>query len=223
MDSNDNLQKNSKWPIFVVFLAIIGVIGYIVYAKSWDKSSQPAVAASEKMHESVPFDTTKEYKVADVIAAQLKSYNRNWEAIEPQLYGKKAPDFVVKGLDGSGVKLSAYAGKEVVLVFWATWCRYCVEEIPSLNLLQKDMSDEVKVLAVSDESVGTVKDFTAGRKMDYTIAVASAGFESMGQMYMIPASQGRPAAMHIGKDGVIKVIYIGSPSLTELKQIVKSR
>jgi thiol-disulfide isomerase/thioredoxin len=108
-------------------------------------------------------------------------------------------------------------------VFWATWCKYCVEEIPSLNVLQKDMGDEVKILAVSDEPDSTVKDFIDGRKIGYTVAIASAGFESMGTIYPIPASQGRPAAMHIGKDGVVKIVYIGSPSLTELKQIVKSK
>lgn len=223
MNNNDNSQKNNRWPVFAVFLVIIAVVGYIIYTKNAGKSSQPVAAEAEGVQVSVPLDTTKEYKVTDIIAAQLKSSNRTWDAIESQLYGLKAPDFVVNGLDGNDIKLSSFAGKEVVLVFWATWCRYCVEEIPSLNLLQKDMSDEVKILAVSDESVGTVKNFTAKRKIGYTVAIASEGFESMGAMYPIPASKARPAAMHIGKDGLIKIVYIGSPSLTELKQIIKSK
>lgn len=230
MDNNDNSRKNSRWPIFVVFLIIIAVIGYVIYAKSANKSGQivstvcePRVVP-EHEHESAAFDAAKEYKLADIIAAQMNSYNRTWDAIEQKFYGQKAPNFTVKGLDGSDIKLSDFAGgKEVVLVFWATWCKYCVEEIPSLNLLQKDMSDEIKVLAVSDEPVDTVKNFIASRKIGYTVAIANGYFKSMGEMYMIPAAQGRPAAMHIGKDGVIKVIYIGSPSLTELKQIVKSK
>jgi peroxiredoxin len=225
MDNNDNSSQNRRWPILAVFLVIIAVVGYIIYARSGDNQDASVVSVPGKVYQAVPFDAAKEYKLADIIAAQTKLYNRTWDAVESQLYVRKAPDFVVKGLDGSDIKLSDFTGKEVVLVFWATWCKYCVEEIPSLNVLQKDMGDEVKILAVSDEPDSTVKDFIDGRKIGYTVAIASAGFESMGTIYPIPTSNGsrRPAAMHIGKDGVVKIVYIGSPSLTELKQIVKSK
>lgn len=251
MNNIDNSARKSRWPIFLVFLAIIVAVGSVVYFKSVNegnpanipnykcprpivylksaKESNPAVVPmvvspkSEKGQESVALGAAKEYKLADIITAQMNSYNRTWDAVNKELYGQKAPNFTVKGIDGNDIKLSDFAGKEIVLVFWATWCKYCVEEIPSLNLLQKGMSDDVKILAVSDESVDTVKKFIASRKIDYTIATASQGFTSMGQIYTIPASQARPAAMHIGKDGLIKIIYLGSPSLTELKQIIKSK
>jgi len=34
---------------------------------------------------------------------------------------KEAPAFSLKGLDGEQVSLSAFKGKPVLVVFWATW------------------------------------------------------------------------------------------------------
>jgi cytochrome c biogenesis protein CcmG/thiol:disulfide interchange protein DsbE len=56
---------------------------------------------------------------------------------EPSLHGRAAKDFQLT-LDGKPVRLSQdLRGKVVVLNFWATWCPPCVEETPSLNLLQQ--------------------------------------------------------------------------------------
>ena len=45
----------------------------------------------------------------------------------------RAPDFTLKDLQGRTFKLSENRGKPVLLVFGATWCPYCVQEIPRLK------------------------------------------------------------------------------------------
>ena len=59
------------------------------------------------------------------------------------------PDFAVKGLDGSDIRLSTYSGKVVLVNIWATWCAPCVKEFPSLQGLVKAMKGQVVVIAVS--------------------------------------------------------------------------
>ena len=68
---------------------------------------------------------------------------------KPSSIGTSAPDFTIQDSDRS-VTLSQLRGKIVVLNFWATWCPPCVEEMPSLVQMQKQMQSKgITVLAVS--------------------------------------------------------------------------
>lgn len=40
-----------------------------------------------------------------------------------------------KGLDGNPINLSAYRGKAVLVIFWATWCQPCTEDLPQIRAL----------------------------------------------------------------------------------------
>ena len=42
---------------------------------------------------------------------------------------KAAPDFSLKALDGKQIALSDFKGKPVLIIFWATWCSACKEDI----------------------------------------------------------------------------------------------
>lgn len=67
----------------------------------------------------------------------------------PSQIGAPAPDFSI--VDGArSLRLDQYRGKVVVLNFWASWCAPCIEELPSLTALQKEMPG-IQVLAVSTD------------------------------------------------------------------------
>jgi cytochrome c biogenesis protein CcmG/thiol:disulfide interchange protein DsbE len=66
------------------------------------------------------------------------------------------------------VQLSKYRGKVVVLNFWATWCAPCIEEIPSLNELQRQMPQLV-VLGVSvDQDEDAYRQFLNEHRINFT-------------------------------------------------------
>jgi thiol-disulfide isomerase/thioredoxin len=69
-----------------------------------------------------------------------------------------APNFAVKGIDGSTVNLAAARGKVVLLNFWATWCGPCRMEVPDLVELQKKYQDRLQVIGLviddADEDSG---------------------------------------------------------------------
>jgi thiol-disulfide isomerase/thioredoxin len=44
--------------------------------------------------------------------------------------GDIPPAYVGKTLSGNTVNLSSLRGDVVVISFWATWCRYCMQELP---------------------------------------------------------------------------------------------
>lgn len=45
-------------------------------------------------------------------------------AATPPVVGDVPPPYVGKRLDGSPVMLTNYAGKAIVVSFWASWCPY---------------------------------------------------------------------------------------------------
>jgi cytochrome c biogenesis protein CcmG, thiol:disulfide interchange protein DsbE len=67
----------------------------------------------------------------------------------PEQVNTVAPAFAIS--DGSqSADLSKLRGKVVLLNFWASWCAPCIEEIPSLEELQRRMPD-VAVVAISTD------------------------------------------------------------------------
>ncbi|MEO8574569.1 MAG: redoxin domain-containing protein, partial [Pyrinomonadaceae bacterium] len=49
--------------------------------------------------------------------------------------GQLAPEFEVRGLDGTNISFEDIEGNPAVLVFWTAWCPSCKEEAPALNKL----------------------------------------------------------------------------------------
>lgn len=65
-----------------------------------------------------------------------------------QLVGKPAPVAIFTMLDGEGRALSQYAGKPVVLMFWATWCKRSQPILERLNKFARTRRD-IAFIAVS--------------------------------------------------------------------------
>jgi cytochrome c biogenesis protein CcmG, thiol:disulfide interchange protein DsbE len=84
----------------------------------------------------------------------------------PTQVGKAAPDFTV--VDGSRrVQLSSYRGKVVVLNFWASWCAPCIQEIPDLNQLQRQMPQLVVLAVDLDEDPDAYHQFLSEHRVDF--------------------------------------------------------
>lgn len=65
------------------------------------------------------------------------------------------PDVQFATSEGETISLDRFAGKVVLLNFWATWCAPCVEEMPALDRLQAELGgDRFQVVAVSSDRSG---------------------------------------------------------------------
>ncbi len=64
---------------------------------------------------------------------------------------------VLQAPDGLPLDIAVHQGKVVVLEFWATWCKPCIESIPHLNQLAAQFDQDVIFIAVTDEPRATVE------------------------------------------------------------------
>jgi len=67
---------------------------------------------------------------------------------------KLAPGFTVFNAAGEEVALSDLRGKPVVVNFWATWCGYCVEEMPLFQAAYEKYGDQIHFMMI-DVTDGT--------------------------------------------------------------------
>ncbi len=69
----------------------------------------------------------------------------------PPRIGNPAPGFTITDSQHT-VTLEQFRGKPVILNFWATWCPPCIEEMPSLVQLHKELGNKVTIIAVSEDA-----------------------------------------------------------------------
>lgn len=62
--------------------------------------------------------------------------------------GDVAPDIVAEDVNGKPIRLSDFAGKPVLVKFWATWCWPCRQSMPETEALSKEHGNDVTILAV---------------------------------------------------------------------------
>jgi peroxiredoxin len=121
--------------------------------------------------------------------------------------GTQAPAFALPDLDARTVKSEEFAGKVVLLDFWATWCPPCRAEIPHLVRLQSKYRDRglaIVGLSLDQGGAGVVRPFADEHEINYAILIANDGTaESYGGIVGIPTT------FLIDRDGKIVRRFVG--------------
>ncbi|MEM6312947.1 MAG: TlpA disulfide reductase family protein [Planctomycetota bacterium] len=127
------------------------------------------------------------------------------------LVGQAAPGFALDDLDGNPVALSDFAGKVVVLEFWATWCGPCVQSLPALAQLQTKYGEDVAVLALNQrEDVPTIRAFLDRTGID--IAVLRDTDAGVAGQYGV---SGLPTIIVVDRSGAVRHVFVGFGPETE--------
>ncbi len=131
--------------------------------------------------------------------------------------GSKAPEFSLNDINGKQVNLKDFeANKAVLLVFWATWCPYCVQEIPELKKINSEYKDKsLEIIAVDiKENPAAVSNFAKKQAIDYVVVIDVDG--SVSKSYNV---LGIPTNVVIDKDGFIRHNENAMPSRDLLDKV----
>lgn len=131
--------------------------------------------------------------------------------------GFPAPDFALRGLGDSWVRLSDWRGEKAVIVnFWATWCPPCREEMPHFEELRAKRGHEVEIIAVNlYEAADVVEAFYEELGLTFPAALDRNG--DVHQRYLV---RPLPTSFIVDRDGVIRARYFGAMSYEVMERLV---
>jgi peroxiredoxin len=118
----------------------------------------------------------------------------------------------LESVAGVPVRLANLAGRPTWIVFGATWCGPCREEIPALRAAyQAGATDGLQLLWVSiSETADAVAGFAADQELPFPVALDRSG--AVAERYGV---WGYPTHYFIDADGVVRARYLG-PMTAEL-------
>ncbi len=74
-------------------------------------------------------------------------------------------EVLYEDLEGNEVVIDSFKGKKLVLNYWATWCKPCIEEMPAMARAQELLKDDnVVFLFASDQSLEKIITFRDKRQ-----------------------------------------------------------
>ena len=126
--------------------------------------------------------------------------------------GSVAHDFVLKDLNGQKFSLKEMRGQRVVhVVFWATWCVPCLQEIPHLRETYAKYRDRgfqvLGIVVEMNQTPDVVRAVARDLKVNYPILWDEGG--TIQDRYRVDSI---PQNFLVGKDGIIRYTGTSLPS-----------
>lgn len=139
---------------------------------------------------------------AEPLTASVQSQQAN-------LVGKKRPDFRLASHTGEFISASDFAGKTLLVNFWATWCRPCRQEMPMLMDMQREYGPKgLQVVGIALDDVQSVRDFINEYGISYPILVGQADVMATSAEYGNVKGV-LPYSVLVDKTGIIRWQYSG--------------
>ncbi len=128
------------------------------------------------------------------------------KAIEKKLLPGDAPP-VALGMTRAGdeIETTQFAGRVMVVTFWASWCGPCRTELGMLERLQQVAKERVKVVAVNIEERDTFRGVSRALA-SFNITLTNDPRKRYAEAYGV---NGIPHMVIIGKDGKVISVHRG--------------
>lgn len=136
------------------------------------------------------------------------------------LVKERAPQVDYVLLDGSKVNTAQWAGKVMLVNFWATSCTTCVKEMPQVIATHekfKTRGFDTVAVAMSYDPPAFVASFAESRKLPFGVAIDNTGIvaQAFGKVQLTPTT------FLINKRGEIVKKYVGEPDFNALHALVE--
>ncbi len=131
---------------------------------------------------------------------------------------RSVPPFTIAALDGHSLRSQDFAGRVVVLAYWATWCTPCQEELPELERVQSEFRNDPRVVilaldtATGGDTADRARSFLARQKITLSLAIDVLDPkqpEAQGSAARSVGLSGIPAIYVLDSRGRLRIIHRG--------------
>ena len=183
------MKESLKWIIIVLLLAGVISCAYLGYNLLSKDNHQNGLVID------TPSDNTEDNR------------QDNQDTSSPAQ--NTAPNFRVYDKDGNEVRLTDMKGKPVVVNFWATWCPYCVMEMPDFEEAFKTYGEDIQFMMINvtdgfKETLESAKAYVEENK--YTFPVY---YDTKLSAAMAYSAYSLPCTFFIDADGVLDSHFFG--------------
>lgn len=166
-EANPDVEQAEKKPFFqgwmiLLIIPLIGIVGMVLILISGgdnDTDNENGSQNSDISDVATPLPQT---------VPPLPTF--------PPVMDEPVPDIELVDLEGKPFSLQDFAGRPIVLNFWATWCAPCVDEMPELQTYSDAQGEDgVVVISVTDPNNGQnmelIRDFIAENDLTFRIGI----------------------------------------------------
>lgn len=133
--------------------------------------------------------------------------------VSASFYSRSLPD--TKGVAAS---MAQWKGRPVVLNFWATWCAPCVEEMPELTALQKEIEPkQIQILGIGIDNTANISAFADKYQIGYPLYVAGIDGSDLSREFGNKTG-GLPFTVLLDASGKVRKTYLGRLKMDELRR-----
>jgi thiol-disulfide isomerase/thioredoxin len=186
-------------PVPIVLAAVVAVVALVVLVAVFVSGGESGDGGQE-LDGPLVIDLGDETTAPTVVAS-----------------GEPVPEVTFAYLDGGEGSFADYAGRPLVLNFFASWCAPCIEEMPDLQQVSTEYEGQVAFLGMATRD----RVEAAQGVVDQTGVTYPASLDPDGSVATDLRIMAMPGTVFIDADGRVQRVWLGKISASEVRQIIE--
>lgn len=132
--------------------------------------------------------------------------------------GDVLPEVVMPRLsDGASLSTHELLGQPLVVNFWASWCTYCIDEMPALEQVHQRLDGSVEFIGINrEDSLDRARELAAETGVTYEHLI-----DDDGAFFRASRGRGMPTTLLVEPDGTVAYRHAGPLTATQLVELIE--